>query len=87
MKLTAELEQKISEKVSSGRFESPEDVVRFGLQLIEQKEREEGKDADSLRHSLAQASEDIEQGKGIPAQLVFLEIQDMSRTQRAVAKQ
>lgn len=57
--LPRELEELVNERVRSGMFDSPEEVIIASLRLL--KAQENGVDA--LRHEIMRSIEDIEQGR------------------------
>ncbi len=57
--LTRELEELVNERVKSGMFNSPEEVVSASLRLL--KAQENGVEA--LRREIMRGVEDIEQGR------------------------
>jgi antitoxin ParD1/3/4 len=61
--LTPELETFVADKVKSGVYQSPSEVINEGLRLL--REREEKK-RDELRREIAVGIEQAEQGKVAP---------------------
>jgi len=57
--LTTELEKLVNEKVRSGAFESPADVILESLRLLEARE----KGMEALRQEILVGVADIEQGR------------------------
>lgn len=57
--LTTELENLVNEKVRSGAFETPADVVMESLRLLEARE----KGMEALRQEILRGVEDIKQGR------------------------
>jgi len=49
--------------VASGRYQNASEVLREGLRLIEQREREEAARLDALRKAISVGAADIEAGK------------------------
>ena len=58
--LTPQLEALIRQKVASGRYKNPSEVIREALQLLEEKERLE-----LLRNAIAIGDAELERGEGI----------------------
>lgn len=57
--LSPDLERLIAEKVSSGRYQSADEVVREGLELLEQRENETHRPPSNGTVNLATAFENI----------------------------
>ena len=57
--LSPDLERLIAEKVNSGRYHSADEVVREGLELLEERENETGRRPSNGTANLAEAFESI----------------------------
>jgi antitoxin ParD1/3/4 len=69
--LPAELEQFVKAKVLSGRFSSSDEAITEAVRLLRQ--REEADEARTLE-GIRQGLEDMQAGRGRPADEVFAEI-------------
>lgn len=61
----------VRELVDSGRYSSASEVLRDGLRLLEEKEKERAAKLEWLRNAV---QEGIDSGPGIPAEEVFDEL-------------
>jgi putative addiction module CopG family antidote len=57
--LSSELERLIAEKVSSGRYRSADEVIREGLELLQERENEARRPPSNGNANLAEAFESI----------------------------
>lgn len=64
-------EKFVRELVSSGRYSSASEVLRDGLRLLEDREKERAAKLEWLRNAI---QEGIDSGPGIPAEEVFDEL-------------
>lgn len=64
-------EKFVRELVSSGRYSSASEVMRDGLRLLEDREKERAAKLEWLRNAI---QEGIDSGPGIPAEEVFDEL-------------
>ncbi len=71
VKLTPELERVVQEKVDSGLYSDQSEVVREGLRLLIQRDREHGDTREVLRRSLARGLEEANAGLSEPGEEVF----------------
>jgi antitoxin ParD1/3/4 len=62
--LTGHYEQFVVEQVTSGRFKNASEVMRAGLRLLEQKNREEEEKIALLRSLAAEGFDELDQGRG-----------------------
>jgi antitoxin ParD1/3/4 len=69
--LPADLEQFVKAKVKSGRFTSSDEAITEAVRLLRQ--REEAEDARTLE-GIRQGLDDMNAGRGRPADQVFAEI-------------
>jgi antitoxin ParD1/3/4 len=73
--LSPDLERLIAEKISSGRYQSADEVVREGLELLQQRENETPRTPSNCTANLAAAFASIASDvpdtdwKGVPADL------------------
>lgn len=61
--LTAHFAEFLDENVASGQFSNASEVVREGLRLLEQRQREEALKLDALRAAVEVGLEDVRQGR------------------------
>jgi antitoxin ParD1/3/4 len=69
--LGSHFETMVRELVDSGRYSSASEVLRDGLRLLEEKEKERAAKLEWLRNAV---KEGIASGPGIPAEEVFDEL-------------
>jgi antitoxin ParD1/3/4 len=69
-------EKFVRELVSSGRYSSASEVMRDGLRLLEDREKERAAKLEWLRNAI---QEGIDSGPGIPAEEVFDRLQKKYR--------
>ena len=62
--LTGRYDEFVGEQVTSGRFKNASEVVRAGLRLLEQQNREEEEKLALLRSLAAEGFEELDQGRG-----------------------
>lgn len=74
VQLTGEIERFVKEQVSSGEFESEEDVVRAGLRLLDEYQRRLTELRDEVRVGIGE----LDRGEGVP-----LDIEAIKRQVRA----
>lgn len=61
--LTPRLAEFLDRSVASGRFQNASEVVREGLRLLEQRQREDDLKLNALREAVASGLADFEQGR------------------------
>lgn len=64
--LTDHHDQFVDSLVASGRFESPSEVMRAGLRLLEAQAREEEQKLALLRSLASEGFHELDQGQGTP---------------------
>jgi antitoxin ParD1/3/4 len=62
--LTSRYDQFVVEQVTSGRFKNASEVMRAGLRLLEQQNREEEEKLALLRSLAAEGFDELDQGRG-----------------------
>jgi antitoxin ParD1/3/4 len=62
--LTGRYDQFVVDQVASGRFKNVSEVMRAGLHLLEQQNREEEEKLAILRSLAAEGFDDLDQGRG-----------------------
>jgi antitoxin ParD1/3/4 len=71
-------EQEIEAKVRSGEYESADEVVREGLELINAREE--------LRKAIDEGAAQLDRGEGIPGEQVFDDLRKRSQELRSKAQ-
>ncbi len=71
--LTPEVESQVTAKVASGRYNSPEEVFRVALQLLNEYEQVQQSRLEALRRELAPAIEQADRGQTRRVTLVEME--------------
>jgi len=69
--ISPELEELINDKVASGRYSSPGEVIREGLRLLTEQEQLRKIRFEELRNEILKGVEQAERGELIPAEEVF----------------
>lgn len=72
--LTPELERFIVDHVASGQYRSASEVVREGLRLLQEREREQEAKLAALRAAVAEGIDSIERDGGIPGDEAFTQL-------------
>ena len=80
--LTPELEELITQKVSSGLYHSASEVIREALRLLKEQDELRQYRLEQLRKEVAIGLEQLDRGEGIPGKVVFERLQQKSRTRR-----
>lgn len=65
----------IRELVESGRFESPEEVILAGLELLHHEELLRQARIEDMRQKVQEGLEDVKAGRVVPAEEVFKELE------------
>ena len=73
--LTPELEAFVRDRVASGRFDTPSQVVREGLKLLEVREHERESVLADLRHEIAVGLEQARSGQLRDGEAFFDEVE------------
>ncbi len=69
--LKADLEKRLQEKVRSGAYRSPEEVILAGLSLLENRDQKLA----ALRADLQVGLDQLDRGEGIDADVVLAELE------------
>ncbi len=72
--LPPQLEKQVQEKVATGEYDSPFDVLRDGLRLIEERDRRKAERLAMLREESQVGIDQLDRGEGIDADVVFAEL-------------
>jgi antitoxin ParD1/3/4 len=80
--LTAHFADFLDRSVESGRFSNASEVVREGLRLLEQRQREEALKIEALRAAVDVGLEDVRQGRTVrlAAEDVAAYVAELGRT-------
>ncbi|HEX4125747.1 MAG TPA: type II toxin-antitoxin system ParD family antitoxin [Tepidisphaeraceae bacterium] len=81
--LTPELNRFVQERVSNGRYQTASEVVREGLRLLEQQERENKLVLKSLRAKLAKSAAQAERGELLDPEDIWKDIEVLKRKRAA----
>ena len=84
--LTPELEKLVSQKVASGDYASPAEVIEEGLRLLSEQDQILQLKLDRLRRDIAIGLEQLDSGRAIPGEQVFQDLQERSQTRRTVGE-
>ncbi len=74
VELGSDAEARIQERIKSGRFATPNDVVLAGLHLLDKREQERADDLVALRRSIARGFEELDRGEGADGEAFFAEL-------------
>ena len=77
--LTPELEKFVQGRVATGRYQTASEVVREGLRLLEQQERDREEAFRTLRSKLARAAAQAEHGELVDPEAVLKKIEALKR--------
>lgn len=80
--LSPELEKLIDERVQSGMYASPNEVIREGLRLLAEQEELRKIRLQNLKAGIAQGIESLDQGEGIAAEELFAELKEKNAAAR-----
>jgi len=81
--LTPELDRFVHDRVSTGRYQTASEVVREGLRLLEQQERDRDAAFLALKAKLKEASEQADRGEFVNPEQVFKKISALKRRRAA----
>jgi antitoxin ParD1/3/4 len=71
IELRPETEAMIAEKLRAGKYSTPDDVVRAGLELLDDAERASNVELQSVRRKIAVGIEQLDRGEGLDGDAVF----------------
>ncbi len=81
--LTPELDQFVQDRVTSGRYQTASEVIRDGLRLLEQQERDRDAALEALKAKLARGSAEADRGEFVDPATVLARIDEMKRRRAA----
>lgn len=76
--LTPETERLIEKHMRSGRYRSPGDLIAAALRLLDRR-KERRAELEALRRDIQVGIDELDQGKGIPAEQAFADIREAVR--------
>ena len=71
IELPSELEQLVRNKVASGQYNSPSDVLKDALRLMEEQDRYTALHKDEIREKISRGYDSLRAGKGGDGEAVF----------------
>lgn len=80
--LTPDLEFLVSQKIHSGLYVSPLEVIRTALQLLDQRDAEQKAILEEMRAKIEAGLAQLERGESIPSEQVFDELRRKSQLRR-----
>ena len=80
--LTPELEELVSEKVRSGRYNSASEVVREALRLLEEQDQLRALRLEEIRKKIAEGLDALDRGEGIDGEEAFDRLRKKSEARR-----
>ena len=83
--LTRELGDFVTSKVASGRYLSASEVVRDGLRLLEERERQQEVALSEVQRKIEAGLESLDRGEGIPGEQVFEDMEARLSARKATA--
>jgi antitoxin ParD1/3/4 len=81
--LTPELDQFVQDRVATGRYQTASEVIREGLRLLENQEREREAALAALKAKLKRGAAQADRGEFVDPQDVLDKIDAMKRRRRA----
>ena len=75
IELPSELEQLVRNKVASGQYNSPSDVLKDALRLMEEQDRYMALHKDEIRERISRGYDSLRAGKGVDGEAVFERIE------------
>ena len=81
--LTPELDRFVHDRVSAGRYQTASEVIREGLRLLEQQERQNALAFGKLKSKLARSSAQADRGEFVSPQNTLKKISALKRKRRA----
>ena len=84
--LTPELEQLVTSKVQSGRYQSASEVIREGLRLLDDQDRLRAVQLEEVRRKIQVGLDQLDRGEGIPCDQVLAELKQKSAASRGAQR-
>ena len=84
--LTPHWRRFVQRKIKSGRYRSASEIVREGLRLIEEREREREEELAGIRQAVEVGWEQSQRGQTVGGKGVFDEIRQLSAARRNIAR-
>ena len=72
--LRPETEKQIEDRMKAGRYPSPDDVVKAGLRLLEERERDQHEALTEVRDKIAVGLAQLKRGEVVDADAMFEEM-------------
>jgi antitoxin ParD1/3/4 len=85
--LTPRFMDMVRRQVRSGRYQSASEVVRDGLRLLEERDRQQEAFWADVRKKVAEAKAEIRAGKGIPGDVARAQMEEYMRKKQAERKE
>lgn len=82
VRLSKDAERFVRREVASGRYESPQQVVRDSLRLLEEREGLAEGRRTRLNEQIAEGLAELDRGEGLPGEEVLRAIREKSRRRR-----
>ncbi|MCP3960282.1 MAG: type II toxin-antitoxin system ParD family antitoxin [bacterium] len=82
VKLSGDAERFVRREVTSGRYESAQEVIRDSLRLLQEREVLEERRRERLGEQIEVGLAQLNRGEGIPGKQVFEALRDKSRRRR-----
>ena len=80
--ISGDAELFVRDEVSSGRYNSPHEVVQEGLRLLHEREILERQRRERLDEQIEQGLAQLDRGEGIPGEQAFQSLREKSRSRR-----
>lgn len=80
--LSGDAEQFVREEVASGRYTSPQEVVREGLRLLHEREILDQQRRERLDEQIDEGLSQLDRGEGIPGEQAFQDLWEKSKRRR-----
>ncbi len=74
LQLGSDTKARIQQRIKTGRFATPTDVVLAGLQLLEQQEKSRSAEIDHVRELIFTGLQELDRGDGLDGEQVFKDL-------------
>ena len=74
LQIGSDTEARIQERLKSGRYSTPIDVVLAGLQLLEEREQTRSVDLEHVRKQIFTGLRQLDRGEGLDGEQVFADL-------------